>query len=78
MSDGSSLGMIWLLATLLTPDLAGDMFGLIACLVTIVVVTPLTQKLDPPRPLLTAEGEELEMKDRLGTLPLFRKADVLE
>ena len=70
--------LIWLLATLLTPDLAGDMFGLIACLVTIVVVTPLTQKLDPPRPLHTAEGEELEMKDRLGTLPLFRKADVLE
>jgi hypothetical protein len=43
------------------------------CLVTIVIVTPLTQKFDPPRPLLTAEGEELELKDRLGTLPLFRK-----
>jgi len=65
--------LMWLAATLLAPDLAGDMLGLMVCLVTIVIVTPLTQKFDPPRPLLTAEGEELELKDRLGTLPLFRK-----
>jgi SSS family transporter len=67
--------LMWLTATLLMPDLAGDMLGLMACLVTIAVVTPLTQKFDPPRPLVTAEGEELELKDRLGTLPLFRKVE---
>jgi len=64
--------LVWLLATLLMPDLAGDMLGLVACLVTILIVTPLTQNFDPPRPLLTADGQELEMKDRLGTLPLFK------
>jgi hypothetical protein len=48
------------------------MLGLIACLVTILVVTTLTQRFDPPRPLLGRDGEEVEMKDRLGTLPLFR------
>jgi sodium/proline symporter len=64
--------LTWLLAVLLMPNLAGDMLGLIACLVTILVVTPLTQRFDPPRPLLDNDGEEMEMKDRLGTLPLFR------
>ncbi len=67
--------LVWLLATLLMPDLASDMLGLVACLLTIVIVTPMTQKFDPPRPLLTAEGEELEMKDRLGTLPLFKAVE---
>jgi SSS family transporter len=67
--------LVWLLATLFVPDLAGDMLGLVACLVTIVIVTPLTQKFDPPRPLLTADGQVLEMKDRLGTLPLFKTVE---
>lgn len=64
--------LVWLLALLFMPNLAGDMLGLIACLVTILVVTPLTQRFDPPRPMLGNDGEEVEMKDRLGTLPLFR------
>jgi len=64
--------LVWLVAVWYLPNLAGDMLGLIACLVTILVVTPLTQKLDPPRPLLAVDGEEVAMKDRLGTLPLFR------
>jgi len=67
--------LVWLLTTLLMPELASDMLGLVACLVTIVIVTPMTQKYDPPRPLLTADGEELEMKDRLGTLPLFKTVE---
>ncbi len=67
--------LVWLLTTLLMPELASDMLGLVACLVTIVIVTPMTQKFDPPRPLLTADGEELEMKDRLGTLPLFKTVE---
>jgi len=64
--------LVWLVAVWVLPNLAGDMLGLIACLVTILVVTPLTQKFDPPRPLLAVDGEEVAMKDRLGTLPLFR------
>jgi SSS family transporter len=66
--------LVWLLAVMFMPTLAGDMLGLIACLATILVVTPLTQRFDPPRPLLGRDGEEVEMKDRLGTLPLFRSA----
>ncbi|MCH8818956.1 MAG: hypothetical protein IIB03_01380 [Acidobacteria bacterium] len=61
--------LVWLLAVMFMPNLAGDMLGLVACLVTILVVTPLTQRFDPPRPLLGSDGEEVEMKDRLGTLP---------
>jgi hypothetical protein len=69
---GVSGFLVWLVAIWFLPNLAGDMLGLIACLVTILVVTVLTQKLDPPRPLLAVDGEEVAMKDRLDTLPLFR------
>lgn len=67
--------LTWLLAVMIMPSLAGDMLGLIACLITILVVTPLTQRFDPPRPLLGSDGEPVEMQDRLGTLPLFRTVD---
>jgi hypothetical protein len=56
------------------PNQAGDFLGLIACLVTILVVTPLTQRFDPPQLLLDEDGDVVEMKDFLGTLPLFRTA----
>jgi hypothetical protein len=45
--------------------------GLGACLVTMLVVTPLTQKFDPPRPLVDSDGNEIEATNRLGTLPLL-------
>jgi hypothetical protein len=61
----------WLLAILFVPNLPGDLLGLLAGLLTFLVVTPLTQKIDPPRRLLDCDGEDIEMKDRLGTLPLF-------
>ena len=61
----------WLLAILFVPNLPGDLLGLLAGLLTFLVVTPLTQKTDPPRRLLDCDGEDIEMKDRLGTLPLF-------
>jgi hypothetical protein len=41
--------------------------------VTILIVTPLTQKLDPPTTLRDGDGNEVEFKDRLGTLPLFTR-----
>jgi len=66
--------LTWLLAVMFMPNLAGDMLGLISCLVTILVVTPLTQRFDPPRLLLDEDGNEVEMKDFLGILPLFRTA----
>jgi SSS family solute:Na+ symporter len=60
--------VVWLSSKWLWPDLPGDLLGMAACLLTMLVVTPLTQKTDPPRPLLTADGEEIEFKDRLGIL----------
>jgi hypothetical protein len=38
------------------------------------VVTTLTQKFDTPRALRDSDGHLVEMKDRLGTLPLFKRA----
>ena len=70
-----AIGLLtWLSAVLFIPDLPGDLLGLLAGLLTILVVTPLTQKTDPPRRLLNSDGEEVELKDRLGTLPLFVRA----
>ncbi len=66
--------LTWFIATLFAPDFPGDLLGLLVALVTMLVVTPLTQKIDPPVPLRNGDGEEIEFKDRLGTLPLFRRA----
>ena len=65
--------LTWLLAILFLPNLPGDLLGLLVGLLTMLVVTPLTQKMDPPSRLLNSDGEEVEMKDRLGTLPLFSR-----
>jgi hypothetical protein len=40
-----------------------------------VAVSLLTQRKDPPRKLTNADGEAMDLSDRLGTLPLFRRAD---
>jgi len=63
--------LTWFLATLFAPELPGDLLGLMAGLTTSLIVTPLTQKMDSPRRLLNSDGEEVELKDRLGTLPIF-------
>ena len=72
----ASMGMgflTWFIAILFAPDFPGDLLGLLVGLVTMLMVTPLTQKTDPPVPLRNGDGEEIEFKDRLGTLPLFRR-----
>ena len=66
--------LVWFVAIVYAPDLPGDLLGLMVGLITILIVTPLTQKLDPPKPLLDSDGNEVEFKNRLGVLPLFRKA----
>jgi SSS family transporter len=65
--------LTWFLTIVIAPELPGDLLGLIVGMITMLIVTPLTQKADPPRPLLNSDGEEIEMKDRLGTLPLFAR-----
>jgi SSS family transporter len=62
---------VWLIALWLRPEWPADFIGLAACLITMLVVTPLTQSIDPPRALRDSDGDLVEMKDRLGTLSLF-------
>lgn len=61
----------WFLSTWFYPELAGDVIGFGVSVVTIVIVTLLTQRTDPPRPLIAANGEPIDLKDRLGILPLI-------
>lgn len=63
----------WLLTLFYAPGLPADFIGLGASFLTMLIVTPLTQKYDPPRPLHDYEGNPVEFANRLGTLPLFRK-----
>ena len=63
----------WLATLWLRPDWPADFMGLAACLVTMLVVTPLTQSIDPPRELRDSDGNPVELKDRLGTLSPFGK-----
>lgn len=58
----------WLIAREIAPEMPGDLFGLGVCLVTIVVVSLLTQKSDPPRPARDVDGNEVELTNRLGVL----------
>jgi SSS family transporter len=63
----------WILTMRLLPDMPADLFGLGACLVTLLVVTPLTQSFDPPRQLRDSDGKPVELTDRLGVLPLVSR-----
>lgn len=45
-----------------------NLAGVSIYMVAMLVVTPLTRGFDPPRPLLTSDGEEIKLKDRLGIL----------
>ena len=65
--------LTWLIAILVAPEIAGDLLGLLVGLVTLLIVAPLTQKIDPPRPLRDGSGEQVEFKDRLGSLPIFSR-----
>jgi SSS family transporter len=66
--------LTWLIAVQVAPDLPGDLLGLLAGLITILIVSPMTQNVDPPKPLRNGDGEVVEFKDRLGSIPLFSRA----
>jgi Na+/proline symporter len=60
--------VVWLLSGLVYPDLPGDLIGLGASFLTMIIVTPLTQTFDPPRELLDSDGRSVELANRLGTV----------
>jgi len=67
--SGMAAGLVtWLTTMSLWPDLPADFMGLAASLIVMLGVTPLTQKVDPPRELHDEEGNPIEMGGRLGTL----------
>lgn len=59
----------WLTTSLIYPDLPGDLIGLGVSFVTMIIVTPLTQTIDPPRSLVDSDGNPVELTNRLGLLP---------
>ena len=69
-----TLAAIWSHSMAATPAWPADFIGLGASLVTMFVVTPLTQRFDPPRPLVDVDGNPVDLNDRLGTLGSERKA----
>jgi SSS family transporter len=60
--------LTWLISRSVAPELPGDLIGMGACLVIMVVVSLATQKIDPPKPARDIDGNIVEFKDRLGTL----------
>jgi len=58
----------WLVFSWVRPAWPSDFLGFCTCLATMLIVTPLTQTLDPPRRLVDHDGNEVELKDRLGIL----------
>ena len=55
------------------PELPADFVGFWVSLLVSVAVSLATQKTSPPKLLTDVDGQPLELKERLGTLPLFRK-----
>jgi Na+/proline symporter len=64
---------IFALIKIFYPELPADFAGFIVSLVVAVAVSLLTQQSDAPRALTNADGEAMDLSDRLGTLPLFRR-----
>lgn len=50
----------WLTTMQLWPHLPSDFMGLGASLVAMLIVTPLTQRIDPPKPMVDSEGNPVE------------------
>lgn len=65
--------LTWFVAIVVAPEFPGDLLGLFIGLITMFVVAPLTQKSDPPRPLRNGDGEPVEARNMLGTLPIIRR-----
>jgi len=64
-----SVGFItWVAFFFLSPELPNDLLGLGASLITIVVVSLATRRMEPPRPALDVDGNEVPFRDRLGIM----------
>jgi Na+/proline symporter len=57
----------WSIAGAMHSSVPPDMIGFVVSLVSMVMVTLLTQKIDPPRPLTDCDGNAIALDRRLGT-----------
>lgn len=69
--------LAWLLAEWLYPDFPGDVIGLGVAIATMLIVTPLSQSFDPPKPLIGSNGKPINVQNRLGILSPFGKSGAL-
>ncbi len=58
----------WLIVRSVAPEYPGDLIGLGVSLLTMLVVSSLTQKFDPPRQVVDIDGNPVELTNRLGTM----------
>ncbi len=68
--SGALAGLIfgigtWMIAGEMDSRIPPDLIGFCASLVSMVTVTLLTQKFDPPKPLTDIDGEIVELRDRV-------------
>jgi Na+/proline symporter len=64
-----SAGVVaWIVVSYGWPEWPGDLVGFVVSLATMLIVTPLTQEIDPPRKLRDHDGNEVALDDRLGVL----------
>ncbi|MFT5140100.1 MAG: SSS family solute:Na+ symporter [Lysobacterales bacterium] len=56
-------------------DFSASFAGFYVSLIVAVTVSLTTQNISPPRPLTMADGEPLDLENRFGTLPLFKRID---
>jgi hypothetical protein len=61
-----AVGIItWIVTSVRYPELPGDFIGLGVSLVTMLIAVPLTQDLDPPRPLVDRDGNPVDLSHRI-------------
>jgi Na+/proline symporter len=58
----------WVAALVWLPDAAADVVGMAGGIVALIVVSLLTQKTDPPRGLIDADGNAVALRNRLGLI----------
>ena len=63
----------FLFFTVAYPNVAASFVGFWVSLLVAISVSLLTRRLDEPKPLTDSAGDALNLQDRLGTLPLFRR-----
>ncbi|MDE0965991.1 MAG: hypothetical protein OSB73_22935, partial [Candidatus Latescibacteria bacterium] len=63
----------WQILSFAAPDMPSDLLAVPFAAIALVLVSYLSKDQSPPRPLLDAEGHQLDYTDRLGT-QLFAKS----